>query len=129
MAAVAGDDDVVAPQPDAGVLAGAEVGVAGVAGESLELAGEREAISLGDPPGKANVLSCTVVVTLGGGAFRKYGETLYPLFGYCHSEWGGGGFPGRDRTRIEVFLYCPMRVILPLQQILFGCSTTAFRKR
>ncbi len=94
MAAVAGDDDVVVPQSDAGVLAGTEVRVAGVAGESLEPAREAEAISLGDSPGKANVLSRTVVVALGGGVPRKCGETRYALFSYCHSEWGGGGFRG-----------------------------------
>jgi 1,2-diacylglycerol-3-alpha-glucose alpha-1,2-glucosyltransferase len=106
-ATIAGNDDVAVLQSDAGVLSGTEVRVTGVAGESLELSGKREAMSLGDSPGKADVLPRSVVVTFHGGVPCKYFETLYSLLSYSHSEWGGGGFPGRDRTRIEIVPVLP----------------------
>lgn len=67
MATVAGDHDAALVNPDPGVTTRSAVPVAVVTGESPELAGKRQTVSLGHPAGQTDVLAGTVGLPPSGG--------------------------------------------------------------
>ena len=86
LSAVAGDDDVARPGPDAGVPARHQVGVAGVAGEPLEPLRQRQSVPLSDTAGPADVPPRAVVLAVAG---RRPGEVVEPF-----DALGGDGHGG-----------------------------------
>ncbi len=90
-ATVAGDDDVAVLQARAGVPARYQVGVAGVAGETHEFAGEAQAVALGDAAREADVLARALVIAVARGGFRERGESLDALLRDGHTPRFGDG--------------------------------------
>ena len=81
-------------QSHAGVPAGNEVGVAGVAGEPPERAGERESVALGDAAGETDVLPGTLLLALRDGRAGEGFQAVDALRGNTHSRSGPRGGKG-----------------------------------
>ncbi len=71
-------------QSDAGVLPGTEVGITAIAGKADELAGECDAVALGDTARASDVPAGAVVVRLRGRGAGEGGKSLDAFFGDAH---------------------------------------------
>jgi len=84
-ATVTREDDVTRLQSDAGVPAGAQVGVTAVAGEPHESAREFDAVALGDPPCPPDVPAGALLAALGRRLAGEFVQPLDALRGEAHT--------------------------------------------